>query len=275
MNGIDCVARLDTTGVQNLKKLGNLAIGRYLGYTLGWPKSLTPDEVKVVHDAGLAIFLIWESNPTSAGYFSYDKGVADAKQAITEAGFLNVPSGTAIYFTVDFDAQAGDMAVIQDYFRGVRDGLSGQYLTGIYGSFSVMKTIQADRYFQTYAWSAGQVAPNHIYQYNNNVSLAGILVDQDYVNNDAGLWKGSADMGLNVAVLLYTKEDFWSGYDVAVKNGNCALFVRPDDHSVPKDAMSAAQLIVVGGSTTGHPNEVLLSGTDKYGTAAAVKKYLG
>ncbi|TGE31341.1 N-acetylmuramoyl-L-alanine amidase [Desulfosporosinus sp. Sb-LF] len=80
---------------------------------------------------------------------------------------------------------------------------------------------------------------------------------------------------LNVAVLLFTKDDYWAGTDVAGKNGNCAIFVRSSDHSVPAEAMSAKQLIVVGGPTTKHPNEVLLSGNDKYATAAAVAKYLG
>jgi len=80
---------------------------------------------------------------------------------------------------------------------------------------------------------------------------------------------------LKVAVLLFTKEDFWAGYDVAAKNGNCAIFVRPGDLSVPAEAQRAEKLIVVGGGTTGHKNEVLLSGNDKYATAAAVAKYLG
>ena len=62
---------------------------------------------------------------------------------------------------------------------------------------------------------------------------------------------------------------------MAVKNGNCAIFVRSADLSVPTDAMTAKQLIVVGGGTTKHPNELLLSGKDKYQTAAAVAKYLG
>jgi len=87
--------------------------------------------------------------------------------------------------------------------------------------------------------------------------------------------KGKEEDVLKVAVLLFSKEDYWSGTDVVVKNGNCALFIRPADRSVPADAMSAEKLIVVGGSKTGHPNEVLLSGNDKYDTAVAVKKYLG
>ncbi|TGE35857.1 N-acetylmuramoyl-L-alanine amidase [Desulfosporosinus fructosivorans] len=86
--------------------------------------------------------------------------------------------------------------------------------------------------------------------------------------------KGEDDV-LGVAVLLNTKDDFWAGADVSVKNGNCAVFVRGEDRSVPKDAKSAEKLFVIGGATVGHPNEVLLSGNDKYDTAAAVKKYLG
>lgn len=80
---------------------------------------------------------------------------------------------------------------------------------------------------------------------------------------------------LEVAVLLFTKEDYWAGTDVATKNGDCALFIRPADHSVPKDAMSAKKLIIIGGPTANHPNEVLLSGNNKYDTAAVVAKYLG
>lgn len=85
--------------------------------------------------------------------------------------------------------------------------------------------------------------------------------------------QGGSDM-LKVAVLLYTKDDFWAGVDVAVKNGHCAIFVRTSDQSVPAEAMSAQKLFVVGGPTTNHLNEVLLSGKDKYQTAAAVAKYL-
>ena len=80
--------------------------------------------------------------------------------------------------------------------------------------------------------------------------------------------------GLEIAILLFSKEDYWSGTDVAAMNGNCAMFVRPSDHSVPKEAMSAKKLIVIGGPTTRHPNEVLLSGNSKYDTAAAVEKYV-
>ena len=80
---------------------------------------------------------------------------------------------------------------------------------------------------------------------------------------------------LKVAVLMYTDEDYWAAKDVSKAKGNAAMFVRSADRSVPADAMAAEHLIVIGGSTTGHKNETLLSGQDKYDTAAKVKNYLG
>ena len=90
-----------------------------------------------------------------------------------------------------------------------------------------------------------------------------------YNNNNKGV-----DDVLDVAVLLFSKEDYWSGTDVAEKNGNCAIFIRPTDKSVPKNAMNSKKLITIGGSKTGHLNEILLSGNTKYDTAQKVSKYL-
>ena len=90
-----------------------------------------------------------------------------------------------------------------------------------------------------------------------------------------GYKEGGNDV-LDVAVLLFTDEDYWSGKDVAIKNGNCAMFIRPTNQLIPSfKAMGAKHLIVVGGGTTGHPNETLLSGLTKYDTATVVGKYLG
>lgn len=192
---VDCSARLTPTTTAGLKAAGVVAVGRYLGFkTQGWSKCLTPDELQAIHAAGLSVVLIWESDPTSEGYFNYAKGVADAKLAVEEAAYLGVPKGTAIYFTADYDAQPSDMPVIISYFEGVRAGLAGQYLVGAYGSYSVLEALKAssyapDKYWQTSAWSKGQIFPDsHIYQYQNNATLAGVAVDRDTIQNDAGAW---------------------------------------------------------------------------------------
>ena len=106
---------------------------------------------------------------------------------------------------------------------------------------------------------------DYVYKDNSSVSI----IQSTTINNNQG-----DDNVLEVCVLLYSKEDYWSGTDVAEKNGNCAIFIRPVDKSVPKDAMSAKKLIVVGGSSVKHPNEILLSGNTKYDTAQKVNSYL-
>lgn len=193
MQAIDCSTRLNAASVAALKQVGIQAVGRYLGYNLGWWKSLTPDELQAIRAAGLSVWLIWESNPTYVGYFSYQRGFNDAQAAIKETQFLGAPKDAAIYFTVDYDVQQGDMAAIIDYFRGVRDSMAGQYLIGAYGSYQVMEALKnspyaPDKYFQTYAWSAGQEFPAHIYQWQNDATIQGMAVDQDTINENAGLW---------------------------------------------------------------------------------------
>jgi len=95
-----------------------------------------------------------------------------------------------------------------------------------------------------------------------------ILLTVQSINNNQG-----DDNVLEKAVLLYSKDDYFAGGDVALKY-NCAIFIRPADKSCPQEAFSAKKLIVVGGSSVKHPNEVLLSGNNKFDTCAEVNKFL-
>ena len=108
--------------------------------------------------------------------------------------------------------------------------------------------------------------------YDKVTALHGYWNYNDFENAVKNNNQGGNDV-LDVAVLLFSKEDYWAGYDVAVKNGNCALFTRLNG-TIPKDSMSAKHLIVVGGSSVNHPNETLLSGNTKYDTAQKVGEYL-
>jgi len=92
---------------------------------------------------------------------------------------------------------------------------------------------------------------------------------QSPINNNQG-----DDNVLEKAVLLYSKDDYFAGGDIALKY-NCAIFIRPSDKSCPKEAFYAKQLFVIGGSSVKHPNEILLSGNNKFDTCAAVNKFLG
>jgi len=82
------------------------------------------------------------------------------------------------------------------------------------------------------------------------------------------------DNVLEKAVLLYSKDDYFAGGDVALKY-NCAIFIRPTDKSCPNEAFSAKELFVIGGSSVKHPKEIILSGNNKFDTCAEVNKFLG
>lgn len=273
MNGIDCASVLTEANIQALKSAGIGAIGRYLGYKyMGWGKCLSATEAERILNAGLGIFPIWEGNPTSVGYFTYAQGAEDAVNAVKEMRYLYAPQGTTIYFTVDYDAQAKDMAAIEGYFEGVQHGLAGRYLMGAYGSYAVLDylskaTYRPDRYMQTYAWSGGKVFPgNHIYQHLCDTTLCGVQVDLDTVNEISGLW-GAKKMFENLVV--------WGGDD----EGSAQLLadylkaptVRVDNVTDDLWACAKSKYKVGGGSFR---DARLISGGDRFSTAQAVNNFI-
>jgi hypothetical protein len=192
VNGIDCATRLNTTSAKALKSAGIDYVGRYLGPANNW-KTMQSAEAKAILDVGLNLISIWETNPTHKSYFTHAQGVSDAKSATAYATSVGQPKGTAIYFTVDYNAQSADYAAILDYFAGVRSAI-GEYKLGAYGSYGVINYLHqhnaADYYMQTYAWSSGKVASFiHVYQYKNDTKVAGISVDLDQILKDPGGWK--------------------------------------------------------------------------------------
>jgi N-acetylmuramoyl-L-alanine amidase len=87
--------------------------------------------------------------------------------------------------------------------------------------------------------------------------------------------KNRGESSVEVAILKFTSEDDWAAKDIDAKHGGVANYTRQGTNKIiPVGAMLAGQLIVIGGPTTGHKNEILLSGNDKYDTAAKVAEYL-
>ncbi|MCL6637408.1 MAG: DUF1906 domain-containing protein [Alicyclobacillus sp.] len=237
---IDTTETLTPDQVAALKAQGIAAVGRYLGrQTHGWSKAMTPEEAQVITAGGLQIFSIWESNPTYAGYFTQAQGVQDGQQAVAEAKWVGQPAGSAIYFTVDYDAQPGDLPAIAAYLNGVRQGLAGVYRLGVYGGITVINNVQADYYWQTLAWSAGQLSGRvHLYQIQVETTLANLDVDVDNVYQQPGWWTVAAyppiraqvegkDMAAIVVngstYVLYTALDLLgTPYQLVTQNGSYA-----------------------------------------------------
>jgi hypothetical protein len=196
INGFDCYDPQTLIKYQQFKKKGYSFVGRYYGVA-GAPKLLTKKDAENISRAGLQIVAVFETSPTNIGYFSYDKGKSDLIEAVARANEVDQPSGSGIYFTVDFDAGAAELPVIGEYFKGICDEMRNftakdknkrSWKIGVYGSFSVVYYIshnvkEIEYIWQTYAWSKGKIVPNYnIYQYSNDISELGIKIDHDRQN---------------------------------------------------------------------------------------------
>lgn len=190
LNGVDCATKLNQQLAESLKTTGVEYVGRYLGDS--W-KSISIMEANALINAGLKIVSIWETNPTRATYFTKNQGISDGKVASDYAKSIGQSEGSAIYFTVDYDAQLSDMNAILNYFLGARQGLDQSFKVGVYGSYSVLEMLHsqgsADYFWQTTAWSRGNIADFiHILQYDFNQNLVGVQVDYNQFSNSAGSW---------------------------------------------------------------------------------------
>ena len=86
--------------------------GRYL---VGRKKYITADEIANLRDAGLALVPIFQRFNDSSDDTAYDNGRLPGIEAVSRANVLGLPSGTIIYFTVDYDPTGG--AITGPVFR--------------------------------------------------------------------------------------------------------------------------------------------------------------
>ncbi len=153
-NGFDTTANAASLA-PTIKAAGYDFVGRYLSKST-W-KLITPPEAAALKAAGLAILLVYEDGPTSPSYFSAGRGTSDATRAISQAASLGALAGTAIYFTVDYDASNADInGVISAYFLEVAAALAADpsgYVAGVYGSGQTCTAISASGSAR-YTWRA-------------------------------------------------------------------------------------------------------------------------
>lgn len=139
----DCATVLNRQQALDLKAAGYTHVGRYLTGFVGrsTPKAITHDEINHIKNAGLSLFPIYQDGGYYLEYFQKsNQGLTDAKLAIAAAENLGIPSGTTIYFAVDFDAyeyQIDDFII--PYFRMIDFIFKTQlnkkrYKVGVYGA---------------------------------------------------------------------------------------------------------------------------------------------
>jgi len=109
------------------------------------------------------IVAVWESRSHKPEYFNYATGYSDAVTAYRQAKSIGQPSGSAIYFAVDYNAPQSDiMGTIDQYFRGITAGLasvggSKEYRVSVYGSGAVCEYLKRSRLAQ-FTWLSNSTA---------------------------------------------------------------------------------------------------------------------
>ncbi|WP_328703106.1 glycoside hydrolase domain-containing protein [Alkalihalobacterium elongatum] len=102
--------------------------GRYLEDKEGVSYGLTTDEVDFLHEQGVSILVIY--NHFTDGT-TYEKGVAEAEQAIAYAEEIGVPEQVAIFANVEPEYPI-DSAFIQGWYDTLQPSI---YYAAIYGLF--------------------------------------------------------------------------------------------------------------------------------------------
>lgn len=177
-----------------LRQAGKTFAMRYIGPG-STGKHLTNAEAKTLVDAGLSIVAVAEGFAQDALH-GRSMGITHGRAAVAAAHALSMPAGRPIYFAVDFDATASQLPTVAQYLAGV-DSVSDIYQVGVYGGVRTINYCHdhspATWYFQTYAWSAGQVSRwTHVRQYLNGQTIDGGRLDLDHAYTaDFGQWTPS------------------------------------------------------------------------------------
>ena len=126
--GVDTASSVDQAFLQCVKKNygAPTVFGRYLETKGDVSVGLTKEEVVLLHQQGIKILPIFNHFKEAVGY---DRGVAEAKEAIAYAQKLGIPKGVAIFADIE-----PTYPVDEAFIRGWVDTLaSSPYKPGIYG----------------------------------------------------------------------------------------------------------------------------------------------
>lgn len=139
--------------IPKIKAAGLGFVCRYYGGSLS--KDLTRDEATALLAADIDVVTVFEGRGDLVSSFTSAGGQRDAQIAYGQAIERDHPPGAAIYFAVDFDASAAEIAqLIIPYFLAARDYLARQprrFSIGAYGSGLVLSSL---RDIVQYRWLA-------------------------------------------------------------------------------------------------------------------------
>lgn len=244
-NGIDCATKITKTVAEKLADAGQTFVARYLVPDKYEWKRLSPEEARIISDAGMDILSVFESMANRA-LSGFQGGQIDAGLCIEEAKRVGQPKETAIYFAVDFDVTSPDqLDLIEQYLKGAATVLGTTYAVGLYAEYEVIEEMKkrgaAKHFWQTYAWSKGKRSVHaNVYQFKNGQTLAGITVDFNNSFGNEGFWNLKP-----VGVFADVPPNHWAAKDIEAVKDAGILVGGTDGNFNPDQPVTRAQLAAV------------------------------
>lgn len=159
--GADCITTLDAPKLTSLRNAGYEYFGRYLTNTPG-PNDLDKcikrgELARVINDGG-RVWPIFQTGGEQPAHFTYERGWQVSEEAANAAWAYRIPSGTTIYFAVDFDVLDHQIdSLILPYFQGVSERINtwglATYQVGIYAPRNVCNRVSSAGY-ATFSWAS-------------------------------------------------------------------------------------------------------------------------
>ncbi|MBO3444972.1 glycoside hydrolase domain-containing protein [Clostridium sp. CCUG 7971] len=148
----DCSTPITQARANTLKANGYKYAGRYIAG--GMSKRITIEELGVIFRNGMKWFPIFQKSGNKLGYFNATQGRMDAEECLLNAVTYKIPSGSTIYFAVDFDAMDGEVTTnILPYFKAIKQRFDGhnprKYKIGIYGARNICTRVSEAGYAVT------------------------------------------------------------------------------------------------------------------------------
>lgn len=148
----DCSTPITQERANALKANGYKYAGRYIAG--GEQKRITIPEMELLFKNGMKWFPIFQKSGNYLDYFNTEQGKADANECLANGIKYRIPSGSTIYFAVDFDAMDGDITTnILPYFKAINDRFKfhnpRKYKIGIYGARNVCSRVSDAGYAVT------------------------------------------------------------------------------------------------------------------------------
>ncbi len=138
-------------------------VGRYLETKEGVSYGIQPEEVELLHGKGIKILPIYNHFTDAT---TYDRGVAEAEQAIEMAGELGIPEGVAIFADVE-----PNYPVDAEFIRGWTETmLASPYEPGVYGVFREASDSKLLSSYLAFAWQHQELA-SQLFVWTSDVDI--------------------------------------------------------------------------------------------------------